>query len=140
MQFLRIHLPAAILIFVFGYTAVSKLIAQQHFYIIVSSSPLIRERAGLLSWLIPVSELLVVLLLFFPATRRKGFLLGFILLVCFSAYISYLLLWNEKLPCSCGGILEKLGWKEHLLVNLLLMAACMPGLRGQGSSRPAEAG
>jgi len=24
----------------------------------------------------------------------------------------------EKLPCSCGGVIAKLSWNQHLLLNL----------------------
>jgi hypothetical protein len=39
---------------------------------------------------------------------------------CFTTYIILILNFSSFIPCSCGGILEKLGWTEHLIFNFFL--------------------
>lgn len=36
----------------------------------------------------------------------------------FTAYIIVILNYSSFVPCSCGGILEEMGWKEHLIFNI----------------------
>lgn len=108
---------ASLLILLFVYAAVSKLMAFPSFRYSLSLSPLIGKQAALLALLVPAVELLIAALLFIPLTRKKGFLAAFVLLGLFNLYIGYMLLFAPVLPCSCGGILQSLGWKEHLLFN-----------------------
>ena len=46
----------------------------------------------------------------------------------FTAYIYILLNYSSFVPCSCGGILESLTWKEHMLFNIGFMAAAVIGI------------
>lgn len=39
----------------------------------------------------------------------------------FTAYIVIILHFSYFVPCSCGGILEKLGWTEHLIFNVVFV-------------------
>ncbi|MDR6919500.1 hypothetical protein J2Y40_000330 [Chryseobacterium sp. 2987] len=39
----------------------------------------------------------------------------------FTIYIYIILNYSDFVPCSCGGILEKLGWWEHLLFNIVIV-------------------
>src|SRR5690606_19412237 len=40
------------------------------------------------------------------------------LMVMFTTYIIIILNFTSFIPCSCGGVLEKLGWTEHLIFNI----------------------
>ncbi|MEJ7778751.1 MAG: MauE/DoxX family redox-associated membrane protein [Daejeonella sp.] len=51
-----------------------------------------------------------------------------ILLFLFSMYI--ILVINhafERIPCSCGGIISKLTWGQHLVFNLFFLALALAG-------------
>ena len=39
-------------------------------------------------------------------------------MVMFTAYIVVITRFSEYVPCSCGGVLEKLSWDEHLVFNV----------------------
>jgi hypothetical protein len=39
----------------------------------------------------------------------------------FTFYIVIILNFSSFIPCSCGGILEKLGWREHLIFNIFFL-------------------
>lgn len=40
------------------------------------------------------------------------------LMVAFTSYIIYIIMFNAQLPCTCGGMLEMLSWPQHLAFNI----------------------
>ncbi|WP_414672836.1 MauE/DoxX family redox-associated membrane protein [Lacibacter sp.] len=106
-----------LLILLYCYTAISKLINYEVFKAHLRRSPLIDQGADTIAWLLPATELIVVLLLFFELTRKAGLYASLLLLVLFTLYLLYMVLFVADLPCSCGGVLNKMSWKEHLFFN-----------------------
>src|SRR5690606_28338776 len=47
---------------------------------------------------------------------------SYLLIVMFTAYILIILNFSDFIPCSCGGVLEKLSWTQHLLFNIAFIA------------------
>ncbi|MEJ0031509.1 MAG: MauE/DoxX family redox-associated membrane protein [Bacteroidota bacterium] len=39
-------------------------------------------------------------------------------MVMFTAYIVVITRFSEYTPCSCGGVLEKMSWDQHLVFNI----------------------
>ena len=109
------------LIFLFTYTGISKLIDHNTFEAAILQSPIIKHQVAIISWLIPVGELLIVVLLLWDEYRQTGFLLSLLLMTMFTVYIAYMILFVPNLPCSCGGILKELSWSNHLLFNSLII-------------------
>jgi hypothetical protein len=111
--------------FLFTYAAISKIIDFENFRIQLGQSPLLSSFATQIAWTVPALELLISGLLFFKRHRLKALLAAYALMVMFTSYIYIILNYSSYIPCSCGGILEKLGWTEHLIFNLLfiIMAA-----------------
>jgi hypothetical protein len=109
----------------FVYAAASKLIDLQKFRIQIGQSPLLTSLGPLLSWLIPTIEIIVAVLVSSERLRLFGLYASFGLMVMFTTYITAILFFSVYVPCSCGGILEELGWKEHLIFNsvFVLLAA-----------------
>jgi hypothetical protein len=118
---------AFILIFILVYAASSKLMEHWRFQEVLGLSPLIGGSSAVLSWLIPLSEILVSGLLFANATRRLGFWLAFLLMLAFTLYISYIILFVPNRPCSCGGILSNLNWTQHMLFNIAVSMLALLG-------------
>lgn len=112
------ELIAALLIFLFIYTALNKLMEIEVFRTILSTSPFLSQIASLLSWLLPITELSICVLLFIPTYREIGLLSSFILMGIFSFYVGLMLLYSTNLPCSCGGVVQKMTWSQHLLFNI----------------------
>jgi uncharacterized membrane protein YphA (DoxX/SURF4 family) len=108
-------------ILLFVYAAVSKLTDLQNFQVQVGQSPMLSAFAGILAICVPIIELIITILIAFPRTRLAGLYAAFCLMVMFSVYIFIILNFGSHVPCSCGGILEKLGWKEHLAFNLIFV-------------------
>jgi len=131
-----VELIAALFILLFTYTALSKLQQISTFRWVLAKSPLLQNTSSLLAVSIPLAELLIVLLLFFPLTRTAGLYAAFSLMLIFTAYISYMLLFTPKLPCSCGGVLKHMSWKQHLLFNLLFTGLALAAILLQQKKSP----
>lgn len=115
-------------ILLFVYAATSKLMDFENFKIQIGQSPLISAFAGYIIWIIPIGELLIAAALIFPKTKVPALYAAYSLMVLFTAYIVIILNYSSSIPCSCGGILEKLGWKEHLWFNIGFVALAIVGL------------
>jgi len=108
-----------LLILLWVYAAVSKLIVFNVFAYQLAKQPLPSWSIPILQWFIPAVELLAVALLSFPKSLKLGFLLSFLLLLAFTLYVGFgLARVYSKIPCSCGGILNGAGWGEHLIFNI----------------------
>lgn len=108
-------------ILLFTYAAVSKLLDFEHFRIQIAKSPLLSAFADIVSIGVPLVEILMSLLFFVPRYRATAFGLATGLMSMFTAYIVIILNFSSYVPCSCGGILEKMGWTEHLVFNIVFV-------------------
>jgi len=112
-----------LLILLWTYAAVSKLAQFDHFKDQMSIQAFGRSAGLYLIYILPATELITVALLSFPLLRITGLYISISLLIVFTIYILLILLYFfPVVPCSCGGILEKLGWTPHLIFNLAFIA------------------
>jgi uncharacterized membrane protein YphA (DoxX/SURF4 family) len=116
-----IEIITILYILLFVYAAVSKLLDFENFQVQLGQSPLLSAFAGVVSYAVPIVELFIALLLIFPKYRLVGLFSAFSLMVLFTTYITIILNFSSFIPCSCGGILEKMGWTEHLIFNLVFV-------------------
>lgn len=123
-----IEIISAIFILLFVYTAASKLMTHQAFLGSLKSSPLLNFAGPFLSWTVPAVEILVAAMLFTPNYRETGLFAAFYLMVLFTIYIGYMLIAVSHLPCSCGGIISKLSWKQHLYLNAFFVVLAATGI------------
>jgi len=120
---LIVDLTCLLLLLLFAYAATSKLVDYHKFVFQMNLAPvpLMGLMAPMLAWLVPVTELVVMVALaigFFDVdVRIKALYTSVILLSIFELYITAMLLSGLHLPCTCGGIISKLSWKQHLLFN-----------------------
>lgn len=108
-------------VLLFVYTALSKLIAVGKFEAQIEPSPLIGGLAPIVVWAVPIWELLVAVCLMTPRLRIAGFYAFWTTMLLFTLYIVYVIFFSPTLPCSCGGVLEKMGWGDHLVFNILFL-------------------
>ncbi|AGA80554.1 MauE/DoxX family redox-associated membrane protein [Echinicola vietnamensis] len=76
-----------------------------------------------------IIELLLALLLLNSKTRKTALLLSTLLMTAFTTYIG--LVWMgafPRVPCSCAGFLEAIGWSGHLLFNAAFILLGIIGL------------
>jgi uncharacterized membrane protein YphA (DoxX/SURF4 family) len=126
-----VEVIALLFVILFLYTGVAKLMEFDVFEEQLAESPILAPIASVVAWGMPVTEFIISLLLFFPRYRLKGLYLTSILMTLFTAYIITLFTISPELPCSCGGILEALSWKGHLVFNSLLILLSLVAIRMQ---------
>lgn len=119
---------SGILLLLFLYTSLSKLTDYETFKNVLSASPLLKPAARMVAWLLPVTELVIVVLLFIPAVRLKGLYASFILILLFTLYLIYMISFTPNLPCNCGGVLKLLSWKQHIFFNLFFILLSLTGI------------
>lgn len=122
------------------YAAVNKILDLQMFEIQIGQSPILTDYASIIAWLIPTIEIIISLLLFFPKTILYGLYASFSLMVMFTVYIIIVLNFAEQVPCSCGGILEKMGWHEHLAFNIGFVLLALAGITFQSKTEKHQKG
>lgn len=105
-------------ILLFCYAAISKMIDFENFQVQIGQSPLLSAYAGAISYGVIICEILIVIFLSTRKSRSIGLYSSTALMSAFTMYIFLILNYSDFVPCSCGGILESLGWTEHLVFNL----------------------
>jgi len=119
---LIIDIIRAVLILLFVYASVSKLVDFKVFYGEINSQPFPNWMTAYLVWIIPSIEILIAIGLMFHKTKLISLYASFILMTIFTIYIGLILLYVfDRIPCSCGGVLKQLGWKEHFFFNLFFV-------------------
>ncbi|MBB2145802.1 hypothetical protein GM921_09910 [Pedobacter sp. LMG 31464] len=112
-----------LLILLWTYTALSKWSDPTSFRSSLYKQPFSKPFSDFIFWTLPLSELTAAALLIFSATRTLGFYLSTLLLTIFTFYIAMALLGVfEKVPCSCGGVLKSLSWKQHVWFNIVFLS------------------
>jgi hypothetical protein len=112
----------------FVYAAVSKLLTFDEFKVQISKSPLITTQGWWISWAVPATELVIAATLFVPRLQMIALYAAFFLMFVFTIYIGFMLLFVPHLPCSCGGILNRMGWREHFIFNTAFTLLAVIGI------------
>jgi len=68
------------------------------------------------------------MLLIFNTWRMIGLYASFFMMLSFTLYITLMLLFTKHLPCSCGGVLRKLSWPQHLILNIFFLILAIAGI------------
>lgn len=102
----------------FLYAAINKLVIYNKFHAQLAESPYLSRFASFLVWAVPSIEIVIAVLLINYKTRLLGLYGSFFLMLFFTVYIYILLHFAPRLPCGCGGIIEKLNWNGHFYFNL----------------------
>ena len=127
-QILIPDIISGIVLLLFLYTSLSKLKDYELFKNVLTVSPLLKPVAGIIAWLLPVTEIVIVVLLFVPRMRSKGLYASFILISIFTIYLVYMVLFTPHLPCNCGGVLKSLTWPQHIFFNLFFILLSLTGI------------
>lgn len=114
----------------FVYTATSKLMHLDTFQTRLERMPYISGYAYLISWSVPFLELVITGLLWFHKYRKVALYGSLILLGVFTTYILVVLNYSDSIPCTCGGIISTLGWRDHILFNTTFMLMALFGIIG----------
>jgi len=128
LRFNIVYIVAMLYALLFTYAAVSKLLDYQDFSIKIGQSPLLSIFAGYIAIGVPLVELIIVFMLCIPRLRIAALFASFCLMVMFTVYIYTILNYSHYVPCSCGGVLQDLGWTEHLIFNIIFTGLAIIGL------------
>lgn len=142
MKYFKKTIPVVVSIFfviLFCYAAISKVMDFKNFQVQISASPLLNGFSQFLPYTIIIVEFFIAGLLCYRKTRTTGLIGSLVLMLIFTGYIALLLITSDNLPCSCGRILEKMSWHQHLYFNMgcVILSIMALGLNLR-YSRPAE--
>lgn len=108
-----------LLIILWVYAAGSKLVEHGVFVFSLNRQPLPGWSVPIVATALPITELAVALLLGMERYKRQGLLFSFLLMTVFTLYVGLALSGAlGEIPCACGGVISKLGWKGHLVFNI----------------------
>lgn len=117
------------LILMYSYAAASKLIIFNSLRLQLLVQPLPRWSVTYLVYIIPASEVIVVMCLLFKSTRITGFIGSATLMLMFTMYVGLAMSGAfGSIPCSCGGIIQKLSWAQHFIFNLIFLTISIYGI------------
>lgn len=121
---LLIEVIASLYLCLYLYTAISKLANFDLSVAQLNKQPFPDAYTPILVWLIPGFELLGGGLLLFSRTKLSGLYLCVGLMSIFTIYVSLVMLnYYGHIPCSCGGLISSLSWKQHLYFNITYMVS-----------------
>lgn len=122
-------------ILLFVYAAVSKLLDFETFKAQLDQFSVLNTFAVWVSWTLIILEMITAVLLCFEITRLSGLYISFVLMIMFTLYIVFILNFAPYVPCSCGGVLGSLGWKEHLIFNVFFIGIALIGILNHGKRK-----
>ncbi|MRG49003.1 hypothetical protein GFS24_28095 [Chitinophaga sp. SYP-B3965] len=125
---MMINIISAIFIFLFVYTALSKLYTHKLFAQSLEETPIIGHIGIYIAILLPLIELGISLLLLIPRTRKWGLYSTLTLMIVFTLYIGYMIVFTPNRPCTCGGVIEKMTWTQHLVFNIVFTLLALAGV------------
>lgn len=128
IQNVLLELICLLYVLLFVYASVSKLLDFENFQIQLGQSPMLSAFTGWVSWGVIIIELVTACLLAFYKTRLLGLYISFVLMTMFTTYIYIILNFSAFIPCSCGGVLEKLNWTQHLIFNICFIGIAILGV------------
>jgi hypothetical protein len=105
----------------FLYTGIAKLTNYELSIEQNAIMPIVAPYTEIVSWLLPVTEIILAIVIFIPKTKMIGLYAGTGLMITFTGYVVYIMNYNSKLPCTCGGFLRELSWPQHLVFNSIFV-------------------
>jgi uncharacterized membrane protein YphA (DoxX/SURF4 family) len=119
----------SLLILLFVYAAGSKFADFDLFRSQMHKQPFPDWAGRILVYLVPITEIITAVLLSFDRTARRGLIWSTGIMLAFTVYTATILLNTfGYIPCSCGGVIQKLTWPQHLVFNLFFLAVAVTGL------------
>lgn len=116
-------------VLLFLYASLSKFLDFRTFIKEMNNQPLPNSWTPFLVWIIPCSEIALSLALIFERTRLIGLYGSLALMSLFSGYTIIILSHAfSSIPCSCGGIIKRLTWRQHLALNLFFVGLAVAGI------------
>lgn len=125
-------------ILLFLYTGVAKLLEIHTIKEQMLSSPFLNSPflAAAISWVLPIGEILLAIALFIPRWHIIALYTTCVLMTLFTLYVIVILLIDSQISCSCGGIIEELSPKQHVIFNSSCVLLCVLAIAIQRKEKP----
>jgi hypothetical protein len=148
LSFFAVSIIEYLFIILFTYTGLNKLLDLDTFQFQTHRSPYLETISTPVSYIIPPSEMLIVLALIlskFQLAQWRGSLFAWLrsygpmleywamggslfLMSLFTGYVWLMLTYAYYLPCTCGGVLTSMSWNTHLIFNSIFTGLALVGL------------
>jgi putative oxidoreductase len=124
-----VQIISGLLILLFLYTGANKFFSFQHFIKQMNNQVFPNSWAPYIVWTIPSLEIAIAFALMFDKTKKAALWGSLILMSLFTIYTA-LVLFNvfDRVPCSCGGVIEHLTWTQHLFFNSFFVTISIVGI------------
>ena len=123
-----IEIISSLLILLFLYASVSKWLDFKLFIGEMNNQPFPNWMTPYLVWSIPIIEVIIAIGLIFEKSRTPALYASLLLMLAFTIYTVAILLHAFRyIPCSCGGVISKLNWEQHLVFNLVFLLLALLG-------------
>lgn len=120
---------AALLILLFGYTGLSKLLRLKVFSKDMYNQPFPVWLSETIIYTLPPLECIIAVLLFFDITRKLALWASAVLMGTFMLYTTLVLAHTfSRTPCGCGGVIRNLSWPQHLVFNVVFTSLTITAL------------
>jgi len=113
-----LEILCCMLMVLFFYTGISKLIDHTAFEFDLINAPIIQKVAPLVYAALPPFEIIVGFGLMFTKTRKISLYACLVLMVIFTIYVGAIMSFAKNKPCTCGGVLRSMSWPAHLIFNI----------------------
>lgn len=124
-----VYVIIAFFILLWAYAAFPKFFGMRRFRSILESQAIPKWMARMLTWLLPISELGVMVLLIIPETRFLGLCFSFLLMFIFTLYVGGIIFQVYDIyPCPCGALFKNMPWRKHYKVNILITLIALAGV------------
>lgn len=124
-----IILVSGLLIILWAYAAFSKLYELKKFKDAMMTQVFPKWIGKILIYLVPLSEIIMIILLLITNTRLIGMYASFFTMLAFTIYVGGAVVGlYARRPCACGGLFGRLGWNKHLKVNIVLTLIALVGI------------
>lgn len=128
MKNASLEIICALLAFLFIYASASKLLDYNYFMVQLSKSPFIYFFASTIAWFVPAIEIITAVMLCLKPFKQAGLYASLFLMTLFTSYLVAMLQFSYYIPCSCGGVLSFLSWKQHIFFNLFFLTLSFIGI------------
>ncbi len=120
----------ALLITLFLYASVSKYIDMRKFEFDMHNQPFPVWLSNIIVKTLPPLEILISLFLLIDRTRLITLYVSLFLMTLFTGYTGLVLFhFFNRVPCACGGVIQHLSWKQHLILNTFFTIISIIGIR-----------
>ncbi|PWS26158.1 hypothetical protein DHW03_15290 [Pedobacter yonginense] len=123
------YLFASLLILLFVLTGVEKVVKFQEFKAQMSLQVFDKSILPVVTYFIPIAEIVCAGMLLFAKSRFAGFYLSALLMLAFMVYAALIVLHLfENHPCPCGGPIKHMNWRFHLVFNSIFLLFAVLGI------------